>query len=87
MLLGFKDKRASAVTRIAYAEPEKRPLVFEGRVQGTIVSPRGTSGFGFDPIFLPQGKKQTFAQMGMDEKNLISHRKKAFEEFKKFLMK
>lgn len=54
---------------------------FEGRVDGTILdSPRGSDGFGYDPIFLPDGFNKTFAQMTADEKNAISHRGRATEK-------
>jgi XTP/dITP diphosphohydrolase len=42
-------------------------------------------GFGYDPVFIPQGETLTFAEMGLDEKNKISHRAKAFEKLKLFL--
>ncbi|MEM2021177.1 MAG: XTP/dITP diphosphatase [Zestosphaera sp.] len=53
--------------------------VFRGRVQGAISrEARGTGGFGFDPIFVPQGRDETFAEMRVEDKNLLSHRGKAF---------
>ena len=53
--------------------------LFEGRVRGTLVEPRGEGGFGFDPIFEHEGK--TFAEMDADEKNAISHRGRALAKF------
>lgn len=60
--------------------------LFEGIVKGEIVKARkGTSGFGYDPIFVPEGYSQTFAEMGNAEKNKISHRAKATQKLCKFL--
>jgi XTP/dITP diphosphohydrolase len=59
---------------------------FEGAVEGTIrTAPSGTDGFGYDPIFEPDGYAITFAEMTMDEKNQISHRAKAMEKLIGFL--
>ncbi|SEO07728.1 non-canonical purine NTP diphosphatase [Mucilaginibacter sp. OK283] len=59
---------------------------FEGTVEGTIrTAPSGTDGFGYDPIFEPDGYAITFAEMTMDEKNQISHRAKAMEKLIGFL--
>jgi XTP/dITP diphosphohydrolase len=59
---------------------------FEGTVEGTIRHERsGTEGFGYDPIFQPDGYDVTFAQMSLDEKNSISHRAKAMEQLVAFL--
>lgn len=59
---------------------------FEGEIQGSIVElPRGTQGFGYDPIFQPEMETRTFAEMTLAEKNLIAHRARALEKFKNFL--
>ena len=84
MLEGFEDKTATTICMIGYCEPEKEPIVFEGRVEGKIVSPRGKHGFGFDSIFQPKGLEKTYAELG-DEKHKISHRFRALQELKKFL--
>lgn len=61
---------------------------FEGKINGKISKkPKGESGFGWDPLFIPAGFKKTFAEISMEEKNKISHRKKAWEKFKIFLEK
>ncbi len=61
---------------------------FEGKVEGEITTEKyGTSGFGYDPIFIPNAYKQTFAQMPIDEKNKISHRAKATIKLIDFLLK
>jgi XTP/dITP diphosphohydrolase len=61
-------------------------VLFEGIAEGEIIrEKRGSQGFGYDPIFIPKGYDQTFAQMPLSEKNLISHRKKAFRKLAEFL--
>ncbi len=60
--------------------------LFEGAVEGKIITTRkGTSGFGYDPVFLPAGYHQTFAEMSAEVKNKISHRGKAAEKLVAFL--
>ena len=59
---------------------------FEGVAQGTIITEkRGTEGFGYDPIFLPDGYSQTFAEMNLEQKNQISHRYRAFRKLMDYL--
>jgi XTP/dITP diphosphohydrolase len=59
---------------------------FEGVCNGTIIAEnKGNAGFGYDPVFVPEGDTRTFAEMGLDEKNLFSHRKKAMEKLIRFL--
>ncbi len=60
---------------------------FTGDIKGKIVAPKGKSKFGFDPIFQPNGKNKTFAQMGEEEKNKISHRSIAWRKVRDFLEK
>jgi len=61
--------------------------IFEGIVNGRITEERrGSQGFGYDPVFIPEGKNQTFAEMDLKEKNSISHRARAFEKLKLFLL-
>ncbi len=60
--------------------------LFEGIVNGTIIHERkGTEGFGYDPIFQPEGYQQTFAELGMDIKNTISHRARAVKKLAEYL--
>ena len=60
--------------------------LFEGIVKGSIIEEkRGDSGFGYDPIFVPEGYTETFAEMGNEEKNKISHRARAVEQLCKYL--
>ncbi len=87
LLKGFKDKRAKAVCSIGYCEPGKEPKIFEGVIHGKIVNPKGKSKFGWDPIFKPNRKKHTFAEMPKSEKNSISHRRKALEKLNTYLLK
>jgi XTP/dITP diphosphohydrolase len=65
---------------------EKKEYLFEGIVNGTIIrEKRGNEGFGYDPVFIPEDKKQTFAEMDLTEKNKVSHRARAFEKLREFL--
>ena len=71
---------------LALVYPDGREQAFEGEVVGEVVAvPRGTNGFGYDPIFIPQGKAITFAEMNLSEKNQVSHRKKAVLQLIDFL--
>lgn len=59
---------------------------FQGSIEGTILTePRGTGGFGYDPVFLPDGYERTFAEMTIDEKGLISHRAQALAKMIAYL--
>lgn len=84
-LRNISNRRARFRTVIALIINEKNHL-FEGIVNGQILSEkRGTQGFGYDPIFLPDGYEVSFAQMNLDEKNKISHRGKAVAELVTYL--
>ena len=73
------DRRAHFVCALALGWPDGHVEVFEGRVDGTLVwPPRGTRGFGYDPMFLPEGGIQTFGEMEPAAKHGISHRARAF---------
>ncbi len=64
---------------LALAWPDGETAVYEGRVDGTVTwPPRGALGFGYDPVFLPLGASQTFAEIDPEEKHRISHRADAF---------
>jgi XTP/dITP diphosphohydrolase len=71
---------------IALARDGNVLRTFEGATEGTIVDlPRGKNGFGYDPIFVPNGFEQTFAQLPAETKNKISHRAKAARELARYL--
>ena len=81
---GNPDKRAHFVCVLALAAPGAETETFEGRAYGTIdFPPRGQFGFGYDPIFMPEGHRFTFAEMAPHAKHAISHRAKAFQKFVK----
>jgi inosine triphosphate pyrophosphatase len=86
MLKGFDDKSAYAQCIYAFCEsPDTEPQLFIGKCPGKIVPPKGENMFGWDPIFLPDGYEQTFAEMDLELKNQISHRGRAGELIKQFL--
>lgn len=65
---------------------QSKEYLFEGICNGTITETRrGTSGFGYDPVFIPEGSTKTFGEMDMNEKNRFSHRKKAASQMVVFL--
>ncbi len=80
-----ENRKAYAKTIVGYCDGNRLKL-FEGKIRGKISEKaRGESGFGWDPIFIPEGNKKTFAEMPVDEKNAISMRRLALEELKGFL--
>lgn len=86
-LAGAADRRAHFRTVIALIL-DGREYLFEGRVDGRIAeSEAGCGGFGYDPLFVPEGFDKTFAEMGADEKNAISHRGRAVRRLVEFLQK
>ena len=65
----------------AYHEPGRKPIIINGECKGVITTkPRGTNGFGYDPIFLARGAKKTFGEMTVEEKNRYSHRADALNK-------
>jgi XTP/dITP diphosphohydrolase len=73
------DRRAWFVAALCLAWPDGHTETFVGRVNGTMVwPPRGTKGFGYDPMFIPEGGTETFGEMDPDAKHAISHRARAF---------
>ena len=79
------DRRASAVCAVAVADNMGEVRVFRGEVRGEIApEPRGEGGFGWDPIFVPEGGELTYAQMG-EAKNEDSHRARAFRQVRGWL--
>lgn len=84
-LEGSENRQARFRTVIALILDGKEHL-FEGICEGRIIAaPKGSEGFGYDPIFVPNGSENTFAEMGMAEKNKFSHRKKAVAQLVTFL--
>ena len=87
--------RAHFVSALALAWPDGRLAAFEGRVDGHLVfPPRGTSGFGYDPIFIPDGHRRSFGEMTAQEKHglppddslALSHRARAFQKLARALL-
>lgn len=84
---GKENRRAQFRTAICLIEGGKETL-FEGIVKGEIIrEKRGGSGFGYDPVFVPEGYTETFAEMGSEEKNKISHRARAVQQLCAYLNK
>ncbi len=84
-LEGKSDRSARFVTLICLKTADKT-LFFEGEVKGSIAeAPRGDNGFGYDPVFIPEGHTRTFAEMSAEEKNAISHRKNAVAKLLDFV--
>jgi XTP/dITP diphosphohydrolase len=78
-LTAHDDRRAHFICVLALAWPDGHVDSFEGQVHGRLVwPPRGERGFGYDPIFLPEGRSQTFGEMDPAGKHAISHRAAAF---------
>jgi XTP/dITP diphosphohydrolase len=85
---GASNRAAHFMSALVIAWPDGHEELFEGRVHGTLVAPRGSLGFGYDPMFLPEGETRTFGEMtseekhGIDwnapEKRPLSHRARAF---------
>lgn len=75
------DKSAYFTSVLVIANPDGSVMSAEGRIDGQIVwPPRGTGGFGYDPIFMPEGETRTFGEMKLEEKKNYSHRARAFAQ-------
>jgi XTP/dITP diphosphohydrolase len=78
------DRTAHFVSALSLSWPDGEDQIFEGRAFGEVVwPPRGTLGFGYDPMFLADGEEQTFGEMDPVAKDKMSHRARAFEKFVK----
>ena len=78
---GAADHNARFVCALALAHPDGETRVYEGEVRGTLTfPPRGDKGFGYDPIFVPEGHAVTFAEMDPETKHAMSHRADAFRQ-------
>lgn len=87
ILSGEKNRKASVCTCIAYAD-QTGVFAFTGTIKGEVSeSLKGENGFGYDPIFIPNGSDKTYAEMTAEEKNEISMRKIALLKFKEFMLK
>jgi len=85
-LAGEKNRKASFRTVITLLLKEEAPVFFEGVINGRITTQTsGNAGFGYDPIFIPNGFSTTFAEMTAEEKNSVSHRAKAVEKLANYL--
>jgi XTP/dITP diphosphohydrolase len=84
-LAGKNDRAAQFRTVICLILSANEIFTFQGKVEGHIINEkRGTGGFGYDPIFIPNGYSQTFAELSSEIKNTISHRAEAINELRKF---
>ena len=84
-LEGIENREATFRTVIALVMKEEEHF-FEGAVQGKIaLAPSGSNGFGYDPVFIPEGYSETFAVLGQAVKHKISHRAKALAQLLQFL--
>jgi non-canonical purine NTP pyrophosphatase (RdgB/HAM1 family) len=80
-MAGKKDRRAGFITVMVHVDGKGRLQRATGRVNGRILSsPRGTNGFGYDPVFYYHPARKTFAEMTVDEKNRVSHRARCLEK-------
>ena len=85
--IGSTDRRAWFTSALAVAWPDGPCVVVEGRIDGDLVfPPRGDRGFGYDPIFRPDGSDLTFGEMDPVEKDAVSHRARAFARLKAALI-
>ena len=83
-LVPVPEKKVEAASPVCFAD-EIPAQIFDGACEGVVqLSPNGINGFGYDPLFVPDGFTQSFAELGDEVKNKISHRAKALEKLKKF---
>ena len=83
-----KNRRAAFRVVFVYYYAEGKYETFKGECVGKITdSARGSQGFGYDPVFIPEGYEKTFAELGPSVKNRISHRARALKKFRNFLVK
>lgn len=85
-LFAKMDRKARFVCSIALSTPDGNVRTFHGYSEGSIgTEPRGFNGFGYDPVFYPEGFDRTFAEMSAEEKDSLSHRGKAIRELQRYL--
>lgn len=86
-LSGFKNMRAKFTCALCLCLPDGKLEIFQGEIKGCLTFPaKGDKGFGYDPIFVPKGLVETFAQIDAELKNKISHRAIAFTKMRDFLV-
>ncbi len=82
LMEGRPDRSARFECCIGFMAPGDEPSMVKGVATGTVsLEMRGSGGFGYDPIFMNEGQKKTYAELDVDEKNKVSHRGKAIESF------
>jgi XTP/dITP diphosphohydrolase len=89
LMENVEDRRARFLSVIAFYTPMIGGVkIFTGEVEGYIaMEPRGSGGFGFDPIFIPaEGDGRTFAEQSIEEKNKLSHRARAAKKFAEWIL-
>ena len=85
-MTGKENRNARFRTIIAYIDENAQEHIFEGEIRGKIIeNMAGENGFGYDPIFVPEGYDKTFAQLSSEIKNTISHRARAMEKFLSYI--
>ena len=86
-LANESNRTANFKTVVCYLEnSDAEPLFFEGTISGTIATTlSGSEGFGYDPLFIPEGYDKTFAELGVEVKNTLSHRARAFKKAVEYL--
>lgn len=85
--LANKPNRRAAFETVICLILKGEEIVFTGKLDGHITElPRGSNGFGYDPVFVPDGSHLTLAELSLEEKNKISHRAKAFNQLKDYLV-
>lgn len=86
-LNGVRQRDARFRCVLAVVAPHRDEQIVEGICPGSIIeTPRGTNGFGYDPLFLPHGSRQTLAEMSMEQKNTLSHRAQALRVMQNVLL-
>ncbi|HWR26931.1 MAG TPA: XTP/dITP diphosphatase [Candidatus Thermoplasmatota archaeon] len=81
LLEGIENRKAVFRSVYAYGEPGKKPIIIIGECKGIIsTEEHGNHGFGYDPLFIPDGGEKTFGEMTVEEKNQFSHRGKALQK-------
>jgi len=79
------DQSVEAKTTIGYSNRKSEISFFESTIKGKLVAPRGETGWGWDPVFQPDGYDKTFGEMTMEQKNELSMRRIALEKLKEYL--